>query len=281
MCSNNYITLYPDVSILIKQNFLLQDQWQLPVSFFIVFVSSFLLLSVIVYYLKKNIHPSVQKNSLNRITGIIPGFFTGVVIAAIMSPLFTVCVNRQYTIETKKSLLSASLNKSTAWFKNKINIVFNLPVEQETSSAFEAGPGLNESDEFGCGNFCERSDPENQLLHLVNKERIKHGVKSVITDMEMKKAATEHATDMFTRGYFSHDTPEGTDPFERMKKLGIKFMFAGENLAHSSNLFSAYKGLMQSPGHRANILNPAFGKLGISILDGGPKGLMIVQEFKD
>jgi uncharacterized protein YkwD len=38
---------------------------------------------------------------------------------------------------------------------------------------------------------------------------------------------------------------------------------------------------MQSPGHRANILNPAFGKCGISVLDGGSKGLMIVEEFKD
>ncbi len=178
-------------------------------------------------------------------------------------------------------MLSVSLDHSSAWVSTDLNNIFNTPVEQKISGAFEAGPGINESDEFRCNDFYSRPDLEKKLLQLVNEERIKHGVTTVIADIEMQKVANEHATDMFTRGYFSHNTPEGTDPFERMKKLDINFMFAGENLAHSSNLISAHKGLMQSPGHRANILNPAFGKSGIVILDGGSKGLMIVEEFRD
>ena len=102
-----------------------------------------------------------------------------------------------------------------------------------------------------------------------------------MADEVLQNAAFKHAEDMFTRGYFSHDTPEGIDPFERMKQLHIRFKAAGENLAHSNALLSAHNGLMKSPGHRANILNAHFGRLGIAILDGGDKGLMIVEEFRD
>jgi uncharacterized protein YkwD len=119
------------------------------------------------------------------------------------------------------------------------------------------------------------------MLELVNAERKKYGLKVLVADEKMRGVALVHCTDMFTRGYFSHDTPEGVDPFMRMKKYGISFFHAGENLAHSPDLISAHKGLMESPGHRANILNPKFGRVGISILDGGANGLMLVQEFKD
>ncbi|WP_432711580.1 CAP domain-containing protein, partial [Pedobacter sp.] len=87
--------------------------------------------------------------------------------------------------------------------------------------------------------------------------------------------------DMFDRGYFSHYTPEGEDPFARIRKYRVSFMSAGENLALAQTLPLAHVGLMNSPGHRANILNPSFGRLGIGILDGGIYGLMITQNFRN
>ncbi len=74
--------------------------------------------------------------------------------------------------------------------------------------------------------------------------------------------ARAHADDMFRRGYFSHDTPEGVDPFQRMKQAGIVFGLAGENLALAPTLDIAHNGLMNSPGHRANILKPHSGRWG-------------------
>ena len=275
------LLFYSSASTLIKQNFAVQDQWQLPLSFLIVFIFSFCLLSVTVLFVNKCFDESVKKSIANRIAGIIPGFVTGIIAAVIISKLLASSFWIQVTNETKDSMLSTLLDHSSAWVSTDLNNIFNTPVEQKISGASETDHGINKSDEFRCSEFYSRTDLEEQLLQLVNTERIKHGIKTVIADMEMQQVANEHARDMFTRGYFSHNTPEGTDPFERMKKAGIDFMFAGENLAHSSNLLSAHKGLMQSPGHRANILNPAFGKLGIIILDGGPKGLMIVQEFRD
>jgi uncharacterized protein YkwD len=86
---------------------------------------------------------------------------------------------------------------------------------------------------------------------------------------------------MFARGYFAHDTPEGRDPFERMREAKIRFETAGENLALAPTVQVAHRGLMNSPGHRANILNAQFGRVGIGIMDGGIRGLMISQEFRN
>jgi uncharacterized protein YkwD len=84
---------------------------------------------------------------------------------------------------------------------------------------------------------------------------------------------------MLARGYFSHYTPEGLSPFDRMTQAGIAYTSAGENLAFSPNVQLAMQGLMQSPGHRANILSKDYGKVGIGVIDGGIYGEMFVQEF--
>jgi Uncharacterized protein with SCP/PR1 domains len=86
---------------------------------------------------------------------------------------------------------------------------------------------------------------------------------------------------MFARGYFAHKSPDGKDPFDRMKQARVSFHAAGENLALAQTVEIAHTNLMNSPGHRANILSPDFGRLGIGILDGGFYGLMISQEFRD
>jgi uncharacterized protein YkwD len=119
------------------------------------------------------------------------------------------------------------------------------------------------------------------MLVLVNQERAKAGLKPLVMDPELTQVARQHSADMFARGYFSHYTPEGLSPFDRMHKAGVNFRTAGENLALAPTLTIAHNGLMNSPGHRANILRPQFGRVGIGIMDGGARGLMISQEFRD
>ena len=95
------------------------------------------------------------------------------------------------------------------------------------------------------------------------------------------EVARRHSVDMFARGYFAHDTPEGRDPFERMREANVRFLTAGENLALAPTVQVAHRGLMNSPGHRANILHSQFGRVGIGIMDGGIRGLMITQDFRN
>lgn len=143
-----------------------------------------------------------------------------------------------------------------------------------------------ESDEtvnlpFTVKEYRPRPDLEVQMLEMVNKERTKRGLKPLLPDPQLTLVSRKHSSDMFSRGYFSHLTPEGKDPFDRMRTANVKFLTAGENLALGQTLKICHEGLMNSPGHRANILRPQYGRLGIGVLDGGIRGLMITQSFRN
>src|SRR5207244_2441058 len=107
---------------------------------------------------------------------------------------------------------------------------------------------------------------EQRMFSLINQARTDHGLQPVMFDNNLRDVARAHSQDMFARGYFSHNTPEGITPFERMAKAGIVFTYAGENLALAPSTDLAEQGLMNSPGHRANILNPNFRKIGIGVI---------------
>ena len=86
---------------------------------------------------------------------------------------------------------------------------------------------------------------------------------------------------MFEKGYFSHNSPEGKTPFDRIDTAQIQYKAAGENLAYAPSVEVAHEGLMNSPGHKENILRPEFGTLGVGVIDGGINGKMFCQEFTD
>ena len=85
---------------------------------------------------------------------------------------------------------------------------------------------------------------------------------------------------MINRDFFSHNTPDGKTPFDRMKAAGISYVAAGENIAAGqSSPQSVMESWLNSPGHRKNILNPNFEYIGIGIARGGSYGIYWAQEF--
>lgn len=128
-----------------------------------------------------------------------------------------------------------------------------------------------------------KEDPESEeiMLSLVNRERSKRGLSVLRSDAPLQDVGRAHCLDMFERSYFSHYTQEGESPFDRMKEAKIDYQVAGENLAYAPNVEIAHQGLMNSPGHKENILRPEFGKLGVGVIDGGLSGKMFCQEFSD
>jgi uncharacterized protein YkwD len=143
---------------------------------------------------------------------------------------------------------------------------------------------LNESSTsfpYLTNNFSVEPGLENDMLAMINSERIKAGLSALVADGLLTQTARKHSADMFTRGYFSHNTPEGLTPFNRLHAAKINYLYAGENLAFASTLLKAHEGLMHSPDHRANILNRKYHKVGIGILENQEYGLLITQEFKD
>lgn len=105
---------------------------------------------------------------------------------------------------------------------------------------------------------------ELEVVRLVNEERTKAGLKPLTYSAELSKVARTKSQDMADKNYFSHTSPTYGDPFAMMKSFGISYRTAGENIAKGySSAASVMNGWMNSEGHRANILNGSFGKIGV------------------
>jgi uncharacterized YkwD family protein len=115
------------------------------------------------------------------------------------------------------------------------------------------------------GGSYQLSADEQKLIQLVNQERTKAGLKPLAIDYELARVARIKSQDMESNNYFSHDSPTYGSPFQMMKNFGIKYTAAGENIAKTSSVDRAHTGLMNSEGHRANILNPNFTHIGVGI----------------
>lgn len=120
---------------------------------------------------------------------------------------------------------------------------------------------------------------EQQMVNLVNQERTSRGIAALTVDAQLVKVARMKSQDMINNNYFGHQSPKYGSPFDLMKSQGITYRYAGENLAGADTVQRAHTNLMNSAGHRANILNPNFTKIGVGVVQGGPYGLMISQEF--
>ena len=120
---------------------------------------------------------------------------------------------------------------------------------------------------------------EQQMVNLVNQERVKQGLKPLEVDMRLVKAARLKSQDMIDKNYTGHISPTYGSPFDMLKSMGITYKTAGENIAGAGTVDRAHTNLMNSSGHRANILYTQYTKIGIGIIQGGPYGLMITQIF--
>ncbi|MBU7595954.1 CAP-associated domain-containing protein [Metabacillus halosaccharovorans] len=107
---------------------------------------------------------------------------------------------------------------------------------------------------------------EYQLFDLTNAARVTHGLSVLNWDEPVRGTARDHSQDMANNNYFSHTNLNGQSPFDRMTEDNITYLMAGENLATGqiSSVF-AHEGLMNSLGHRENILQTDFEGLGIGV----------------
>ncbi|MFE1952803.1 sigma-70 family RNA polymerase sigma factor [Streptomyces sp. NPDC059524] len=108
-----------------------------------------------------------------------------------------------------------------------------------------------------------------QVTQLVNTERAKNGCAPVRQNSTLDKAALGHSEDMAARNYFDHTDPDGNDPGDRITAAGYTWSTYGENIARGQQTpAQVMEGWMNSPGHRANILNCAFKEIGVGVHQG-------------
>lgn len=121
---------------------------------------------------------------------------------------------------------------------------------------------------------------EYQLFDLTNAARVEHGLPYLTWDEHVQKTALKHSEDMAENQYFDHTNPKGQSPFDRMHEDDIYFLAAGENLAYGQNSsIFAHEGLMNSLGHRKNILQKDFEYLGVGVAFGDQSQPYYTENF--
>ncbi len=120
---------------------------------------------------------------------------------------------------------------------------------------------------------------EQLMINIINQERIAAGVNPVKLDLRLASVGRAKANDMKANNYFSHTSPTYGSPWAMMQQAGITVRWAGENISGNKSVAGSMASLMQSPGHRANILDPRFTHVGVGIAYGSAYGNLYVQEF--
>jgi uncharacterized protein YkwD len=103
------------------------------------------------------------------------------------------------------------------------------------------------------------------LLELINASRQKAGLRPLASDPELRRVALAHSVDMAQHGFVGHVSPTTGSPDDRLQRSTIQVSVAAENVALEATPEGVHAGLMNSPGHRANILRPDFTHVGIGV----------------
>ncbi len=137
---------------------------------------------------------------------------------------------------------------------------------------------LQDENITGCdGRILHLSGPEAEKLRLHNEARTGRGIVPLCVQGQLTAAAREHSEDMLSRGYYSHDTPEGTEPSQRVAATGYAYSLMAENIHMKSASYGkqsagemeeVFTDWMESQGHRENLLNPALREVGIGVATG-------------
>jgi uncharacterized protein YkwD len=275
--------MYPFISSAFLKITDIKSFWTTPLIFLLSIILARVFLAVVLNRVLKLIPSTAHQHPSNQMMGIIPGTINGVIFAALFSLVISgVPMGNSFSEETQNSSLVYKLTSQTRWLENKVRPVFGDMIN-ESGTAITIHPETNRLIRlpFKVTKATPRPDLEGQMLILINRERVSRNLKPLKADLLLREVARLHSLDMFKRGFFSHDNLDGKDPFDRIRKANVPFLTAGENLALSPNLQTAHTGLMESPGHKANILHSSFGRVGIGILDGGIYGIMVTQNFRD
>ncbi len=120
---------------------------------------------------------------------------------------------------------------------------------------------------------------EKEVFDLINAKRTAAGLSALKVDAELQNVARAKAEDMVKNNYFSHTSPTYGSPFDMMKRFGVSYKTAGENIAGNSSNTGAVNAWMNSEGHKANILNSSFNYTGVAVVKSSKYGKIFVQMF--
>ncbi len=219
----------------------------------------------------------------NTLLGAIPGLVKGLFYATLLVlPFATLPLVPSVSADIERSELARRLVAVAVNAAPTVETLLGRELNEGLS--FLAPPQTREGFPINftaLGRLAVDPDAEVGMLNLVNQERARAGLPPLVMDETLRQVARQHSREMFELGYFGHDSPVTGSPTDRLLRAGVRFRVAGENLAYAPNVRLAHEGLMNSPGHRANILNPQFRRVGIGAVRSELRGMMFTQEFTD
>ncbi len=252
-----------------------------PIGFLIIWlIAETIFFTTLSPLFRKIVIPRLQSPA-NKFLGFIPGIFNALLFTAfVLLFVASIPIRPDIKKDIYDSKVGAFLIESASIAEKPFRSIFG-PIAKQSLTFLTITPEEKGTIdlEFTQTEYTIDLQSEQQMLARVNEERAEASVKALEFDSRLVEVARAHSRDMFERGYFSHFSPEGEDVGDRLESAGIYYTFAGENLALAPNVDRAHTGLMNSPGHRRNILDPAFAKVGIGVIDGGVYGKMITQVF--
>jgi len=267
------------------QNFGVSPVTAQPIGFIVVLVLVEALFSIAGHFaltpIVRAVHRARTLERADRIAGVVPAaaralFVIAIVLAAVVvSPVSS---DLKASVESSR-IARALIDQISAFQPTLAKLSGQLG---ETVPLFVTKLGEDQREELDLpSNLQLAADPvaERQMFDLVNDERAAVGLARLKWDDRLLPVARQHSEEMFKLKYFAHQSPVSGSPFDRLKTAGITYTRAGENLAYAQSVSVAHRGLMQSQGHRENILRPEFTHMAIGVVSAGPYGRMFTQMF--
>ena len=126
-----------------------------------------------------------------------------------------------------------------------------------------------------------QASAENKILELMNAKRVEAGLKPLALDNTLLQVARYKSNHMIQYNYFDHTNPDGTKWTNWLQTLGYKYTTTGENIAYNTyDAVELFNQWWNSPGHRANMMNSSYTKVGIGVVQGNNKYIG-TQEFSN
>lgn len=276
------IKLYGASSYILQAYFFIPKNFSNALGFFVIWALSLWILILALRRIFENILFFIGK-PIDRILGVFPSIGNGLITLGV---IFTLVVSLPIASPARKEILSGKISgflvKKIASYENIFSDAF-AGAFGEFLSFFTVQTGETKFVELGykVENPVINEAAEDEMLEMIDIERKKAGADSLEKDESLRDVARRHSEDMLHRGYFSHITPEGKTLADRLKEGNVKYIVSGENLALAPDAKTAMEGLMQSPGHKKNMLSDNYGRIGIGAMDGGEYGIIFTQNFSD
>ena len=224
-----------------------------------------------------------EKEGIKTMKKQIKNIICGICLVAMFTLAFAGSASAQ-TCTTLRCRLQSVITSILSGGSN-IKYPSSVKPSEGTSSGSTSSSSGSTSSSSGSNTGTSTSAPVSnssyakEMLNLINQERAANGVLQLKWNEELAKVAQAKAQDMVDNNYFSHTSPTYGSPFDMMKSFGISYRYAGENIAKNSSVAKAHTALMNSEGHRKNILNSNFTSIGIGIVKTSSNSYTIVQMF--